>query len=58
MFMRPRLLYGEATINLDVSTVDVARQVLDEHVNNMRNFFWFRKGACWDSLLVPGDVNI
>jgi len=47
-----RSLYSKATVNLDVSTVDVARQVLDEHVDDMCDFLGLRKGAGWDLLLV------
>jgi hypothetical protein len=50
-------LYSETTVNLDIRAVDVARQVLDEHADDMCDFLGLRKGACWDLLLVPAHKD-
>jgi hypothetical protein len=44
---------SEAAINSDISTIDIARQILDKHADRMCNLFWLRKRAGWNQLLVP-----
>jgi len=50
-------LHSEATINLDVRTVDVARQILDEHADGMCDFLGLRECARRNSLLVPANID-
>jgi hypothetical protein len=51
-------LYSKTTVNLDISAIDVARQVLDEHVHDMCYLFRFGKCTGRNPLLVPAMVNI
>ena len=44
---------SEPAIDSDISTVDIARQILDKHANRMCNLFWLRKRAGWNQLLIP-----
>jgi hypothetical protein len=44
---------SEAAINSDISTIDIARQILDKHADRMCNLFWLSKRAGWNQLLVP-----
>jgi hypothetical protein len=52
-----RSLYSKPTVNLDVSAVDVARQILDEHADDMCDFLRLRECARRNSLLVPANKD-
>jgi hypothetical protein len=52
-----RSLYSKPTVNLDVSAVDVARQILDEHADDMCDFLGLRERARRNSLLVPANKD-
>lgn len=44
---------SESAIDPDISTIDIARQILDKHADRMCNLFWLSKRAGWNQLLVP-----
>lgn len=44
---------SEPAIDSDISTIDVASQILDKHADRMCNLFWLSKRAGWNQLLVP-----
>ena len=53
--LRSHSLYSKATIDLDVGTVDIASQVLDEHVHDMCYLFRFCEGTGRNPFLVPAN---
>jgi hypothetical protein len=50
-------LHSEATINLDVRTVDVARQILYKHTHGMGNLLRLRKCTGGYFLLIPMHMD-
>jgi hypothetical protein len=44
---------SESAIDPNISTIDIARQILDKHADHMCNLFWLSKRAGRDQLLVP-----
>lgn len=44
---------SESAIDSDISTIDIARQILDKHADRVCNLFWLSKRAGWNQLLVP-----
>lgn len=44
---------SESAIDPNISTIDIARQILDKHANRMCNLFWLSKRASRNQLLVP-----
>ena len=46
------LAYSEATIDLDISTIDIASEILDQHADCMRYFLGLSESAGRDHLLI------
>jgi hypothetical protein len=44
---------SESTIDSDISTIDVACQVMDKHADRMCDLSWLCKGASWNQFLIP-----